>query len=115
MAGSRRGQAIPTQLAVGQFEESVFPHLSVGRRGPAPKLGLLKISNYILQLLYLGCPWKDLPIDKDGEGRLEIHHTRIYGTWRWWEADGCIDAVFAGSVMKLHPMGRPLVCDVGDG
>jgi transposase len=105
MAGSRCGQAIPTQLGVGQFEEFVLPHLSVGRRGPAPKLGLLTIFNYILQLLYLGCQWKELPIDKDGEGRPEIHYTRIYGTWRRWEADGCIDAVFAGSAMKLHQDG----------
>src|SRR5258708_29073998 len=58
--------------------------------------------HYILQLLYLGCQWKELPIDKDGEGRPEIHYTRIYSTWRRWEADGCIDAIFTGSVMQLH-------------
>jgi hypothetical protein len=55
MAGSRRGQAIPTQLGLGLFEQFVLPHLSIGSRGPAPKLGLFKIFNYILQLLYLGC------------------------------------------------------------
>jgi hypothetical protein len=55
MAGSRHGQAIPTQLGLGLFEEFVLPHLSIGSRGPAPKLGLFKIFNYILQLLYLGC------------------------------------------------------------
>jgi transposase len=79
-----------------------LPHLSIGSRGPAPKLSLFKIFNYILQLLYLGCQWKELPIDKDGEGRPEIHYTRIYSTWRRWEADGCIDAIFEGSVLKLH-------------
>src|SRR3954462_9473750 len=60
MAGSRRGQAIPTQLGPGLFEQFVLPHLSTGRRGPAPKLSLFKIFNYILQLLYLGCQWKEL-------------------------------------------------------
>jgi hypothetical protein len=105
MAGSRRGQAIPAQLGFGQFEEFVLPHLSVGRRGPAPKAGLLRIFNHILQLLYLACPRKELPIDKDGEGRPEIHYTRIYSTWRRWEADGCIDAVFVWSVMKRHQDG----------
>jgi transposase len=99
---SRRGQAIATQLGLGLFEQFVLPHLSTGRRGPAPKLGLFKIFNYILQLLYLGCQWKELPIDKDGEGRPEIHYTRIYSTWRRWEADGCIAAIFEGSVWKLH-------------
>ena len=102
MAGSQRGQAIPTQLGLGQFEQFVLPHLSVGSRGPAPKLSLHKIFNYILHLLYLGCQWKELPIDKDSEGRPEIHHTRIYSAWRRWEADGCIDAIFTGSVMQLH-------------
>ena len=52
MAGSQRGRAIPTQLGLAQFEQFVLPHLSVGRRGPAPKLGFHKIFNYILRLLY---------------------------------------------------------------
>ncbi len=73
MAKNRHGQAIPTQLGRGPFEQFVLPHLSVGRRGPAPKLSLFKIFNYILQLLYLGCQWKELAINKDGEGRPEIH------------------------------------------
>jgi hypothetical protein len=102
MAGSRHGQAIPTQLSLELFEQFVLPHLSVGSRGPAPKLGLFKIFNYVLQQLYMGCQWKQLPIDKDSEGRPEIHHTRIYSAWRRWEADGCIDAIFEGSVLKLH-------------
>lgn len=102
MAGSQGGRALPTQLGLAQFEQFVLPHLSIGRRGPAPKLGLHKIFNYILRLLYLGCQWKELPIQKDGEGRPEIHYTRIYSAWRRWEADGCIDAIFTGSVMQLH-------------
>ena len=47
-----------------QFEQFVLPHLSRGRRGPAPKLTLHKIFNYILQALYMGCQWKELPIDR---------------------------------------------------
>src|SRR3954447_6674303 len=102
MVGSRRGQAIPTQLDFGVFEQFVLPHLSTGSRGPAPKLSLFKIFNYILQLLYLGCQWKELPIDRDNDGCPEIHYTRIYRAFRRWEADGCIDAIFAGAVMQLH-------------
>jgi hypothetical protein len=49
MAGSQGGQAIPTQLGRVQFEQFVLPHLSVGSRGPAPKLSLFKIFNYILR------------------------------------------------------------------
>jgi hypothetical protein len=69
MAASRRRLAIPTQLGLVLFEQFVLPYLSSGSRGPTPKLSLLKIFNYI-QLLYLGCQSKELPIDKDGEGVL---------------------------------------------
>ena len=62
MAGSRHGQAIPTQLGLALFEQFVLPHLSIGSRGPALKLSLFKIFSYILQQLYLGCQWKQLPI-----------------------------------------------------
>ena len=99
MAGSRRGQAIPTQLGLGLFEQFVLPHLSIGRRGPAPKLGLFKIFNYILQLLYLGCQWKELPIDRDNDGCPEIHYTRIYLAFRRWEA-GLIGSTGANTCLK---------------
>jgi transposase len=105
MDGSQCGQAIPTKLSVEQFEQFVLPHLSRGRRGPAPTLALHKIFNYILQLLYMGCQWKALPIEKNDEGRPEIHYTRIYRALRRWQADGCIDRIFAGSVRKLHQDG----------
>ena len=102
MAESQRWQVIPTQLDVREFEEFVFPHLSVGHRGPKLKLSLHTIFNYILKLLYMGCQWKELPIEKDSNGRPEIHYTRIYRILRRWEADGCFDAIFNGSVLKLH-------------
>jgi hypothetical protein len=82
MAGSRHGQAIPTQLDLGLFEQFVLPQLSTGSRGPAPKLGSCKIFNYILQLLYLGWQWKELPIARDNDGCPEIPYTRIYRAFR---------------------------------
>ena len=70
--------------------------------GPGAKLPLHRVFNYILQTLHLGCQWKELPIEKDPEGRREIHYTRIYSAFRRWQADGCFDAAFAGSVAMLH-------------
>jgi transposase len=102
MVESQQQQGIPTRLSFEQFQQFVLPHLTVGSRGPAPKLTLHAVFNYILQSLYLGCQWKELPIEKDQEGRPEIHYTRIYGAFRKWQADGCLEAVFAGSVLKLH-------------
>ncbi|MGF6836919.1 transposase [Paraburkholderia youngii] len=113
MTGSQYRQAIPTNLSLEQF---VLPYLSRGRRGPAPTLALHTIFNYVLQLLYTGCQWKALPIRMNGKGRPEIHYTRIYWALRRWEADGCIDRIFAGSVHKLLQDGRlDLTVIHGDG
>ena len=106
MAETRRWQTIPTQLELTEFEQFVLPHLVPGSRGPAPKLSLYKLFNYVLKILYLGCQWKELPIDKSDSGKPEIHYTRIYRIWRRWVEMGYMDAIFAGSVAKLHADGR---------
>ncbi len=106
MVQSQSRQGIPTHLSLEQFEEFVLPHLHIGSRGPQPKLPLHKIFNYILKLLYLGCQWKELPIEKDKEGRPEIHYTRIYGAFRRYEVHRCFDTIFAGSVWLLSLKGQ---------
>jgi transposase len=78
MTQSQLWQRIPTSLTLEQFEEFVLPHLPDGSRSPQPKLSLHAIFNYILKLLYLGCQWEELPIEKTPEGLPEIHYTRIY-------------------------------------
>jgi hypothetical protein len=102
MAKSKHWQWIPTSFTLAQFEQFAFPHLLTGRRGPAPKLPLDGIFNYVLRLLHMGCQWQSLPIEKDAQGLPEIHYTRIYRMFRYWQARGCIDAIFAGSVLTLH-------------
>jgi transposase len=57
--------------------------------------------NYILLQLYMGCQWKELPIEKDRDGRPEIHYSRLYSAFRRWQAAGCFDAIFTGSVLAL--------------
>jgi transposase len=97
-----QSRGIPTELSLDQFRQFVLPHLTVGSRGPAPKLSLHALFNYILKLLYMGCQWKELPIEKDAKGRPEIHYTRIYGAFRRWQADGCFDMIFTVTVLRLH-------------
>lgn len=106
MAESKQWQWIPTSLTLAQFEQFILPHLLTGLRGPAPKLPLHKIFNYILRLLHMGCQWQQLPIETDAKGVPEIHYTRIYRMFRYWQAKGCIDAIFAGSVLTLHKHGH---------
>jgi hypothetical protein len=102
MAKRKRWQEIPTKLSLERFREFVLPHLTVGSRGPAPKLSLHALFNYILELLYLGYQWKELPIEKDPNRLREIHYSGIYRAFRRSEADGCFDANFAGTVVTLH-------------
>jgi transposase len=102
MAKSVQSRSIPTELSLEQFRQFVLPHLTVGSRGPAPKLSLHALFNYILKLLYIGCQWKELPIARDVRGLPEIHYTRIYGAFRRWQADGCFDIIFTVVVLRLH-------------
>ena len=102
MAKRQSWREIPTKLSLERFREFVLPHLTVGSRGPPPKLSLHALFNYIPKLLYLGCQWKELPIEMDPNGRREIHYSGIYRAFRRWEADGCFDAIFAGTVVTLH-------------
>src|SRR6195952_2640183 len=105
MTKSLQSRGIPTELSLEQFRQFVLPHLTVGRRGPAPKLSLHALFNYILKLLYMGCQWKELPIEKNAEGHPEIHYTRIYGAFRRWRADGCFDIIFTVVVTRPHQTG----------
>ena len=106
MAQSPPWKEIPTQLTIEQFEEFVLPYLHIGSRGPKPKLSLYVIFNYILKRLHIGCQWEELPIEKDKDGKPEIHFTRIYRAFRRFEAHGCIDAIFENSVLQLEQSGK---------
>ena len=105
MEKSKQRRGIPTSLTAAEFEQFVWPFLTEGRRGPKPKLGLHAMFNYVLLALYIGCQWKELPIAKDQDGQPEIHHSRVYRALRRWEADGCLDLIFANSVFQLHEHG----------
>src|SRR5688500_20292142 len=98
MTQSKQWQWISTNLSEEEFTGFVFPHLVKGRRGPSPKLSLHVIFNYILKLLYIGCQWAQLPIEKDVNGQPEIHYTRIYRMFRFWEAHDCFETIFTASV-----------------
>ena len=56
---------IPVQLSEPEFNEFIFPHLSMPKRGPRCKLGYHRLFNLILWVLYTGMQWKCLPIPKD--------------------------------------------------
>jgi transposase len=45
---------IPVQLSASEFNEFIFPHLSMLQRGPKCKLGYDRVLNLILWVLYTG-------------------------------------------------------------
>lgn len=52
MAKRQQRQGISTELSAAQFEKFVWPHLTVGKRGPASKRSLYKSFGDILNKSY---------------------------------------------------------------
>jgi transposase len=101
MKGKRQYNKIPTALKEKEFNEFVLPHLTAGKRGPKKKLSFFKLFNYILYLMHTGCQWENIPIDKDVEGKREIHHTNIYNAFKFWVKHKCFDRIFEALVARL--------------
>lgn len=105
MSQSPTKREIPTNLSTEQFNEFILPHLTRGKRGPEPKLSFFQLFNHILKLLYTGCQWKELPIEKGADGKPEIHYSNIFRVLQRWARDGCFDEAFEQSVRRLHEQG----------
>lgn len=58
---------IPTSVTQAQFEDYIYPYLSKAKRGYESRIGLFKVFNYVLKRIYMGCQWKALPIEADGQ------------------------------------------------
>jgi transposase len=92
---------IPVQLSEPEFEEFIFPHLSMPKRGPKCKLGYHRVFNLILWVLYTGMQWKCLPVPKDPTGKPAIHYTTVYKVFAKWADDGSLWQAFIASVRHL--------------
>lgn len=101
MFNKRLYNRIPTALTEKEFNEFVLPYLKKGKRGPCKKLPHFKLFNYIMKLLYTGCQWSQIPIDKDENGMPEIHYTTIFKAFRCWVKHKCFDNIFDSSVLRL--------------
>ena len=92
---------IPVQLAETEFNEFIFPHLSMPKRGPKCKIGYHRLFNLILWVLYTGMQWKCLPMSKDPTGKPDIHYTNVYRAFAKWADDGSLQQAFMASVGHL--------------
>jgi hypothetical protein len=41
--------------------------------------------------MHTGCQWEQIPIEKDKDGKSEIHYTNIYKAFKFWVEHGCFD------------------------
>lgn len=101
MKKRKKYNRIPTELSEEDFNAFIFPHLSIGERGPLKKLSYYKLFHYIMKILYTGMQWKSLPIDCDINGVPEIHYTSIFKIFKRWATDGSFESVFCETVVKL--------------
>jgi transposase len=92
---------IPVQLSEPEFNQFIFPHLSMPKRGPKCKLGYHRVFNFILWVLYTGMQWKCLPIPKDAHGKPALHYTNVYRVFAKWTDDGSLQRAFIASVGHL--------------
>lgn len=117
MLKPKRFRHIPVKLTLWQFNEFIFKHLPLAKRGPKCKISLFKVFNYILTFLYTGCQWLSLPISIDPKtGKAEIHYTRIFRMFQEWSKKGVFEKVFENSVVCLQDKGLLDLCVLhGDG
>ena len=92
---------IPVQLSEPEFNEFIFPHLSMPKRGPKCKIGYHRVFNLILWVLYTGMQWKGLPMLRDAHGKPEIHYTNVSRAFAKWADDGSLQRAFIASVGHL--------------
>ena len=73
---------IPVTLSEFQFNEFILPHIPVHTFGPQYKISRYKMFRYVMYLLYTGCQWHMIPIEKDQSGKPEIHYTQIFKVYQ---------------------------------
>jgi transposase len=97
---------IPVQLTQKEFDEFICDAIPKPTRGPEGKVPRSKIFNYILKLIYTGCQWKELPIEKDENGKSEISPSRVFRIFKNWLHSGVFEKIFGESVQRLFEEGR---------
>ena len=88
---------LPIKVSLKDFNQHIKPYLKQRFQGPAPKLPLHKIFNYILYVLHTGCQWHRLPVCNN-----EIHWSNIYKWHNRWSKDGSYENLFLHSIKVLR-------------
>lgn len=97
--------SIPVFIPEDKFIEFILPHLWTGSRGPKSKVPLYRLFHYVLYVLYTGIQWHMLPVEKDQDGKPEIHYSNVWRKWEQWILHGSIQDIFDQSVRCLRQQG----------
>lgn len=92
-----RYHPLPKQVSRQDFNHHIAPHLNRPVKGPAPKLSLYQIFNYILYVLHTGLQWNQLKTRRN-----ELHWSNVYKWHNRWSKDGSYQRLFAASVIHLR-------------
>lgn len=97
---------IPEILSEFHFKEFILPHLPPDTSGPRYKISKYKMFCYVMHLLYTGCQWKMIPIEKDNKtGKSEIHYSQIFRIYKKWVNSESTIKIFENSVLICHEHG----------
>ncbi|MEB3701767.1 IS5 family transposase [Candidatus Bealeia paramacronuclearis] len=102
----RKEHSIPVELTPEQFDEFFLDAIPKPKRGPQGKLPPYKIFNYIMTVIYTGCQWKALPIEKDVRGVREICYSRVFKAYQKWLEEAVFHKAFGESVARLFQDGK---------
>jgi hypothetical protein len=92
---------IPTKLTEQQFQRHCDAHLSKAKRGYVSKQPRYKIFNYILQKLYTGCQWEEVPIGKDETGQPEMSWQVPRYHFYKWSRDGSLQRLCDAGILSI--------------
>lgn len=92
---------LPKKVTQKDFNRKILPHLRKPVKGPAHKISLYKIFNYILHVMHTGIQWEQLRTYKN-----EIHWSNVYKWHNRWSKDGSYLTLFLASILDLHQAGK---------
>ena len=94
---------IPTKLTEKDFGLYISPFLTKAKRGFVSLIPLYLIFNGIVHKLYIGCQWKELPVEKfkDEQTGIQLTYQAFYHHYRKWSLDDSFHYVFKASIIAI--------------
>ena len=86
-------------LGKDTIERYIIPHLTVGKRGFAPKVPLVQIVQAILYRLKTGCQWREIPTKEFFDDE-KLSWNTVYYHFNKWSKAGCWQVIWINLVRE---------------